>query len=387
MKLDRRTWLQIISTTLIRTVYNTGFRMVFPFQPVFMEGFGISLARIGRMYAGQSLMGIFSPFLASLADTRGRRTGMLAGMVFFILGTLVVVFWPTAGGFLVFLMLSILGKSVFDPSMQAYFGDTIPYARRGFVLGLTEISWSLAFFMGVPLVGLLMSWQGLLAPFIALALLGSLSFLGLIYLIPGDQPSRQNNQSILGNFNLVFRSIPVLAGLGTMLLICWANQLVNVVFGVWLDQSFGFKIAALGSASAVIGISELIGEGGVSLFSDRISKQKAILLGITGNILSSVLLPILGRTVWGAFLGLFLFYLTFEFSIVAVIPLMTGVLPDSRATVMALTIASASLGRGLGSLAAAPLFQGGFSVNAFVAAGVNLLAIISLRYVVVSEGE
>jgi predicted MFS family arabinose efflux permease len=170
-----------------------------------------------------------------------------------------------------------------------------------------------------------------------------------------------------------------------MLLICIANQLVNVVFGVWLNQSFALQIAALGGASAVIGIAELIGEGGVSYLADRMSLKKATMLGIVGNVLAAGLLPIIGKTVWGAFLGLFLFYLTFEFSIVSQIPLMTGVLPKARGTVMALNIASANLGRGLGSLIAAPLFLGGFGVNALAAAAVNLLAIFSLRFVMLSE--
>ena len=104
-----------------------------------------------------------------------------------------------------------------------------------------------------------------------------------------------------------------------------------------------------------------------------------------GNILASILLPFLGGTVWGAYLGLFLFYLTFEFAIVSMVPLMTGVLPKARSTVMALNIASASLGRGLGSLIAAPLFVWGFGLNAVFAAVVNLLAILSLRYVIVKE--
>jgi len=157
MNLSKKTWLQIISSTLVRTVYNTGFRMVFPFQPMLMKGFGISLQEISRMYAGQSLIGIISPFLASIADTKGRRTGMLAGMVLFSLGTLVIVFLPTPLGFFVFLVLSMLAKAIFEPSLQAYFGDTIPFGRRAFVLGITEISWSLAFFVGVPVVGFFLS--------------------------------------------------------------------------------------------------------------------------------------------------------------------------------------------------------------------------------------
>ena len=385
MKLTRKTWLQISSTTLIRTVTNTGFRMVFPFQPMLMEGLGISLEAITRMYAGQSLVGIVSPFLASLADTRGRKTGMLFGLILFSLGTLLVSLIPSSLGFLLFLILSMLGKAIFDPSMQAYFGDTIPYERRGFVMGLTETSWSLSFFLGMPLVGFLMNSMGVLSPFLFLTALSVLSILVVLILIPPDSASVNGNQSILKNYSLVWSSSTAMAGLGVMLLICTANQLVNVVFGVWLNQSFGLQIAALGGASALIGISELLGEGAVSALADRIGPGKAVTYGLITSVLSSAILPLLGSSTAGAYLGLFLFYLTFEFTIVSLIPLMTGVLPEARGTVMALSIASANLGRGLGSWIAAPLFQGGFWANALAAAIVNLLAILLLRYLVVNK--
>ena len=385
MKLSRKTWLQISSTTLIRTVTNTGFRMVFPFQPILMEGLGISLFSITRMYAGQSLVGIISPFLASLADTRGRRTGMLSGLILFCLGTLLVSLIPTSLGFLLFLILSMLGKAIFDPSLLAYFGDTIPYQRRGFVLGITETSWSLSFFLGMPAVGFLMNQVGLLSPFLVLTILSVLSFLAILVMIPPDSNPEDQTQNILANFNLVLRSRPALAGLGVMLLICTANQLVNVVFGVWLNQSFGLKIAALGGASALIGIAELLGEGGVTAIADRIGPGKAVSYGLIASVFASLLLPLIGRSTVGAYAGLFLFYLTFEFTIVSLIPLMTGVLPEARGTVMAINIASANLGRGLGSWIAAPIFLGGFWLNALAAAVVNLLAILVLGYVAVKE--
>ncbi len=385
MKLSRKTWLQLTAATLIRTVLNTGFRMVFPFQPILMEGFGISLTGISRMYAGQSLVGILSPFLASVADTRGRRTGMLTGLVIFSLGVLLVLLMPTPLGFFFFLVLSMLGKSIFDPSLQAYFGDNIPYSRRGFVMGLIEVSWSLSFFLGMPLIGFILSRFGLLEPFLVLVVLSLVSILVVLGLIPPDGVPKASGQTVLSKINQVLRSGPALAGLGVMTLICLANQLINVVFGVWLNTSFGMQIAALGGASAVIGLAELLGESGVSAVADKLNKQRAVLIGMGGNILASGLLPLLGETVWGAYLGLFLFYLTFEFTIVSLIPLMTGVLPRARGTVMALTIASANLGRGLGSLAAAPMYLGGFWVNALFAAVVNLLAIVCLRYVIVQE--
>ena len=385
MEINRKSWLQIVSTTLIRTVSNTGFRMIFPLQPVLMKGFGLNLNQITRMFAGQSLAGMIGPFLASIADARGRRTGMLGGMTLFTLGALLIVFYPTSLGFFFFLVLSMLGKSVFDPSLQAFFGDTIPFQRRGFVLGITEISWSMAFFLGVPVAAYLINQSGLLSPFILMACLGVGSFLVVLLLIPNEEIKPKIQPGILANFKLAIKSPAALAGLAVTMLICAANQLINGVFGVWLNESFGLQLAALGGASAVIGIAELIGEGGVSAFADRISTRRAVWLGLIGSIVTSITLPLLGGTSWGALLGLFLFYLAFEFTIVSLIPLMTGVLPEARATIMALNIASANLGRGLGSLFVAPLYQGGFWLNAILAAIVNLLAILVLRYVVVQE--
>jgi predicted MFS family arabinose efflux permease len=310
---------------------------------------------------------------------------MLTGLILFCLGTLLASLFPTSLGFLLFLILSMLGKAIFDPSMQAYFGDTIPFERRGFVLGITETSWSLSFFLGMPIVGFLMDRLGVLSPFLFLSALSVLSFVGILIMIPPDSTSSNNTQSILKNFNLVLHSSTALAGLGVMLLICTANQLVNVVFGVWLNQSFGLQIAALGGASAIIGIAELLGEGGVSAIADRIGTRRAVAYGLIASVLSSAFLPLVGSSTVGAYLGLFVFYLTFEFTIVSLIPLMTGVLPVARGTVMALSIASANLGRGLGSWIAAPIFSGGFWLNALAAAAVNLLAILLLRYLIVSE--
>ncbi len=354
--------------------------MVFPFQPIFMEGFGISLETITQMYAGQSLIGIFSPFLASLADTKGKRIGMIAGLIIFTLGVLGVSLYPTPLGFMIFLVGSMFGKALFDPSMQAYFGDIIPEDRRGFVLGMTEISWSLSFFVGMPVVGFLMNQFGLLSPFLVMVVLSVIAFVVVLMLFPPDRIDPGERKTVVGNFNLVINSLPTLAGLGIMVLICAANQMVNAVFGVWLNQSFGLQITALGGASFVIGISELLGEGGVTALADRMGPKKAVFLGLIGSVISSLLLPLLGGTTVGAYIGLFLFYLGFEFTIVSLIPVMAGILPEARGTVMALGIASANLGRGFGSLPAAPLYIRGFWLNALAAALLNLLAILFIRY-------
>jgi predicted MFS family arabinose efflux permease len=157
-----------------------------------------------------------------------------------------------------------------------------------------------------------------------------------------------------------------------------ANEVVNLIFGVWMEDSFGLKIAALGAASAVIGLSELGGEGLTAALVDRLGKVRAVTLGLVANCLAALALPVLGRTLPGAFVGLFCFYITFEFTVVSSIPLMSEVVPSARATLMASHGASHALGRALGALLAPPIYALGFGGSCLAAVCFNLIALVAL---------
>ena len=96
------------------------------------------------------------------------------------------------------------------------------------------------------------------------------------------------------------------------------------------------------------------------------------------NAAACLALPLLGRNLAGASAGLFLLYLTFEFTIVSGIPLMTELVPEARATMMASNVGSHSVGRALGALIGPVLFGIGLVANGVVAAGLDLLALVVL---------
>ena len=161
-----------------------------------------------------------------------------------------------------------------------------------------------------------------------------------------------------------------------------ANEIINLVFGIWLEDTFNMKVAALGATTAVIGISELIGEFMVATFVDRLGKPRAIFLGIGLNSLASIGLPFLARSVPGAILGLFFFYVTFEFTLVSSIPLMSELLPNTRATMLSATSAGHSLGRSVGALLAGRLYRFGLSANLIGSIILNLIAASALALLV-----
>jgi predicted MFS family arabinose efflux permease len=287
------------------------------------------------------------------------------------------------------LILGIMANFVFIPSMQAFLGDRVPYERRGLVLALTEFGWSFAFILGVPAMGLIISRSGWQAPFIWLTGLGILSLVVLNWLLPWDRPPAGQANSFWRSLRGVITFGPSLAGLLVGMCMSGGNELVSLIFGVWLEDTFQVRIAALATASAIIGLSELGGEGLVMAFVDRLGKRRAVSIGLIANAGAALALLWLGRSLTGALVGLFFFYLTFEFTIVSAMPLMTEVFPAARATFMAMFIASTALGRSFGSLAAPRLYTLGrvqetlpsLLIIVLGTIVLNLVALLALRVI------
>ncbi len=370
--------IQLIVFMFLRTIFNTMHRMVYPFLAVFARGLGVEITTLSYVVTARSFVGMLSPVFAPIADRYGRKFGMLTGISLFTIGMGLVAFHPSLITFSIALILAILGKYFFDPAMQAYFGDRIPYERRGTALAVTEAAWSLAFIAGVPFAGYLIAKYGWNAPFPFLAGFGLIIFAVIWRMIPHTDPSQPKPDST-NNLRAVLTNIPALAGISIAIWASAGNELINLIFGVWLEDSFGLKIAALAGASAVIGISELGGEGLVALTTDRLGKPRALMLGLSGNALAALLLPFIGRTEIGALVGLFLFYITFEYVMVSHIPLMTELVPEARATLLSFNLAGHSLGRMLGALLATFIYQRfGFLPVALLTMLFNIFALIAL---------
>lgn len=386
---------------IIRTVFNSAYRMIYAFLPIFGRGLGVDIKSMALALTTRSIIGSLGPFTASVSDVRGRKFGMLLGLALFTTGTALVVFIPTFPIFIISLVLATTGKYVFDPGMQAYLGDRIDYRERGRILAITEFGWSLAFILGIPLAGYLIALQGWIAPFRLFAFLGSITILALFLVLPTDRHDERPKNGLIRNFHTVLTFGPALQALGVGMLISTANEVINVIFGVWLDESLmawvgptgftglfrflnffknalGLDIALLILAAIVIGISELCAEGLVARFVDKLGKPRAVAVGLIVNSLSALLLPILGRTTSGAMIGLFMFFISFEFALVSLIPMMTEIMPQTRATLMAFTVSALALGRASGAMLAPYLYSAGLMVSGIAAVFFNGLAMVLL---------
>lgn len=364
--------------TFSRLFVATSFRMVYPFLAIFAAGLDVPIATISLAMAVSMAASAVVPFLAPIADQRGRKNGMLMGMGIFLAGTLAASLFPHIITFFITILLCNLGNNLLISAIQAYLGDRVAYQKRGLYLAIGELSWAVAFIVMVPLAGLVLERSNWNAPYVWLTVFGAVMTAVIWRFVPQDKPVEPEPLTIFKDIKKVLRSTPAILGMlmGTAFII--GNELVSVVFGVWMQDSFGLQIAALGAASMVIGFSELGGEGLAALLADRIGKERLMGISFLLNGLWVISLPWLGQSEVGAFVWLFMFYLTFEVGIVSALPVMTELVPQARATMMALFIAALSIGRALGDVVAPWLYTGGFMINALVCLGLDLVAVVIL---------
>ncbi len=175
-----------IWTTILpaRLLINAQFRIPYPFLPAISRGLGVPLEVAGLLLTVRGLLGATSPLFGYLSDRIGRKPLMLAGLLMLIAGAGLLFLGHSFGWALVAFALFGLAKSSYDPAMQAYVSDVVPYEHRGRALGATELSWSASWLFAVPLTGLLIARWSWRAPFLVIALLGLLTLWGTTRLAP-----------------------------------------------------------------------------------------------------------------------------------------------------------------------------------------------------------
>jgi len=368
--------------TACRLVLNTARRFAYPFAPVLSRGLGVPLTAITSLIAVNQATSIIGMFFGPVADLLGYRLMMLAGLGMLATGMFAGGFLPFYGVILVSFFLAGLGKSVFDPAIQAYVSERVPYNRRGLAIGFLEFSWAGSTLVGIPLLGLLIDRLGWRSPFFTLGGLGLLGIVALRILVPDDGKETGTRNVSMGFWRIwqrLGKERAALGAIGFSFFVSVANDNLFVVYGAWLEEAFGLSIVALGLGTSAIGMAELSGESLTAVLADRFGLKRSVILGLSLCSMSYWLLPILGQGLTPAFGSLFLIFLTFEFTIVSFLSLCTELLPGSRATMMSGLLAAAGFGRIVGALMGGPVWlAGGILATGLVSGTISGLALVSL---------
>ncbi len=374
--------LKIVVVVICRLVLSTARRFVYPFAPVLSRGLGVPLTSITSLIAVNWATSLLGVFFGPLADRFGYRKMMILGLIMLAGGMFAGGFFPFYGIILIALFLAGLGKNVFDPAVQAYVSERVPYGRRATAIGFLEISWAGSTLLGIPLIALLIDRVGWQSPFFAMGGMGLAGIVALSVLFPADEQSKSKPRPSMP-FNKILSVIAQdRASMGALAFVFFFSAAVDnlfVVYGAWLEKAFNVSVVTLGMATGIIGVAELIGEILVATISDRFGLKRVVLIGTTICIFTYGLLPFAGQTLMPALAGLFVHFLIFEFTIISSVALCTELQPGMRATVIAGFFAAAGLGRILGAMSGGPVWlAGGIVATGLVSAIVTTMALLAL---------
>ena len=380
----RRLVWQIVLATFFRLALNTARRFVYPFAPLLSRDLHVPLTAVTTLIAVNQTTGLLGLAAGPVADRWGSRAVMRTGMALLVLGMMICAIAPIYGFVLAGLLLAGLAKTVFDPAVQAFVGHRVPYERRGMAIGAIETAWAGSTLIGIPAMALIIDQFGLRWSFLAMAVLGGLGFVILARVIPATPDSIASQvprQGILSSLAQLIRIRPAAGMLGFAFWMSMGNDNLFVVFGAWFERDFGVSLIALGFSSSVIGVAELMGESITALWADRMGLKRSLIIGMMLATGCYALLPIIGTSLFAALAGLFLIFLTFEFSVVCSFSVATELLPTARATMMAGVLATAGIGRMIGALCGGALWTwAGLWAVIAVSVAATLLALASLLW-------
>ena len=385
-KAPRFRW-QLAAITLARLFLNTGLRMVYPFAPAFARGLDVPVTAVYRLIAVRNVAGFFSPVLGPLAQKYGRKVMMMVSAFMFALGCLLVVVWPAYWSLGVALAVLAFAKVIFDPAMQSYVGDAVPYQQRGKALAVTEYAWSLAFIVGAPAVGLAIQAQGWSAPFFWLGLLSLTAVFVLWRVLPRRNRRAREGVGWRETASVLRRNPVIWLTFLYITLALAANEILFIVYGDWMETSFSLSLASLGLASGVIGGSEIIGETFAGWSVDRFGKRPVIITTGVLNGLLYVLIPHTSGSLAAALITLFFLFLTFEITLVGGMPLMTELVPRARGVVMTMVLAAMSMGRLVGATIGPVIWLRGGFVWSGLASGLMMGTAVLILFLWIREGE
>lgn len=382
-------WHHIAPMLLGRLTVNTAFRMIYPLLAFLAAGLAVDLRTASLLVTIQVGATLLSPLGGLLSDARGERTTMLWGLVLFCAGALVCALSRSFVPFLLGYGVIGMGTALYQPALQAYVSARTGYARRGRVLGILELGWALAALIGVTTMTRLVEASNAWSPaFWVLLGMGLLVMLWTLAGLPRVNHPPVTRTAAERRLNLAALTQASVIGVLTLMMCTLAAiELILVVYAGWLQADFRATTEQLGLIFGILGFVELGGSLGATLLVDRLGKRRSVILGFILTALLQALLPLSSGN-WALFLLLFLLLgLCFEFAIVSTFPLVSGVAPLIRGTVLALGVAAMGTGRVLGSLVGTPLWQNfGFIANGLLACGLTSLGVV-VCVVFVREGE
>ncbi len=373
---------QLARLTAAKAIANTALRWP-PFFLFELEAaFNTDTSTLTSILGVAEMTGLITLFVGSQLDAgRERRfmTGALALISVSALASLTGSLAVLAGAFVAL----GCGSSLMTVGGHTYLSQRVPAATRSRYIGTFEVSWASALLIGAPVVSILLTRFGWRAPFIAIAIAA-----GLFTVItardsdtpPTERVARQTNQTDDSQRSLDARAWMLIVASGAISIAGFATI---VITGTWLKDDFGLSTERIGALVFALGAAELVASVGSATFADRLGPLRTTQIALGAAIGGATVMSQAGGSLALGFVGLFLFLLGFEYSIVTSFAFVSESAPSARGKALSINNAFGTLLRGAGAVASGFLYEA-FGVRGSVALTI-VAAVVAVVLLVVAR--
>ncbi len=379
---DDKAIKSILAIVFGRLVINVSRRFPYPFVSAIADTFNVRADSIQNVIALTNGAGLLSPVLGIISEHYGRKVVMVGMIVMMALMSMMGALFADYGVFVVVMFAFGIGKTIYDPTFQAYLGDLVPFGRRARVMGISELSWALSLVVAAPVAGYLLDNRNLQSVFVFLAVSLALGAVALwIFVESDEQPDHSHERIRIINPLTAIRTVsahpPAVFALLYSMCLTLSHEIFFINYGLWMEDSFGLVLTALGTVTIVIAVAEVIGEFIVIAVADRLGTKATSMTGMLIAAICFFIIPYLSFSLPFAMFAIFIMFIAIETAIVSALPLFTEILPKSRAVMMSANMGAHSLGRVVGAALGALVYAqsgGNFTLVGLIAGGLGLIA-------------
>jgi MFS family permease len=270
--------LFVLAAAMFCTMLGNG--VVMPFLPLYAQQFGAASLGAGVLFSAHSAPRTFLlPLIGPASDRIGRRTFLLAGVLFYAVSS--VAFLLANSLMMLLLIMGIQGvaTAMVQPVCMAYVGDLTPKGKEGAYSGYINTAFLGGVAGGPILGGVLKDLFNMEASFLALGGLSVLAFVLMFFGLPDTPRGHTAKTALTPPWREIFSRRPVLGVACYRLGYAFASTITWVFVPLLAARMLPLKTAQIGALISLNVLVSTLLQAPCGRLADRTSKAGLVTVG------------------------------------------------------------------------------------------------------------